>query len=69
MRHNLSPLRISSGNRGVCATFAIEFEPFGEAATELVQEGFLLGGGFAYAAQTDLTAVGGGQHDVGALSG
>ncbi len=30
------PFRISSGNRRVYTTFAIEFEPFGEAEPELL---------------------------------
>jgi hypothetical protein len=29
--------RISLGSREVCTTFAIEFEPFGEADAELLQ--------------------------------
>jgi hypothetical protein len=30
--------KISSGNRRVCTTFAIEFEALGEAEAELLQE-------------------------------
>ena len=47
----------------------MEFEGLGDFESELLQKGFLLGGGFGDAAQTDLTAIGGGQNDVGALQG
>jgi len=68
-RRSVKSFRISLGSRRVCTTFAIEFEAFGKAETELLEKGFLRGGGFSDAAQADLTAVGGGQDDVGALQG
>lgn len=39
-------LGISLGNGRVCTTFAIEFEPLGEAEAELLEERFLLGSRF-----------------------
>ena len=45
----------------------MEFETFGQAEAELVEQGFLLRRGFGDAAQADLASVGGGQNDVGAL--
>jgi len=43
-------LGINLGNGRVCTTFAIEFEPLGEAEAELLEERFLLGGRFGDAA-------------------
>jgi len=39
-------LGINLGNGRVCTTFAIEFEPLGEAEAELLEERFLLGSRF-----------------------
>jgi hypothetical protein len=59
--------RISLGNGRVYTTFAIEFEPFGEGEAELSQKRFLLGGGFGDPRKANLTTVGSGQDNVGAL--
>ncbi len=59
--------RMSSGNRRVYTTFAMKFEPLGEAEPELLEERFLLGGRLGDAAQADLSSIGGGQDDVGAV--
>ena len=45
----------------------MKFEPLGEAEPELLEERFLLGGRFGDAAQADLSSIGGGQDDVGAV--
>ena len=59
--------RMSSGNRRVYTTFAMKFSPLGEAEPELLEERFLLGGRFGDAAQANLSSIGGGQDDVGAV--
>ena len=58
VRHNrgrkaAKSFRICLGSRRVYTTFAIEFEPLGEAETELLQKRLLLGGGFGDAAQPE----------------
>src|SRR5437016_5695412 len=59
--------RISLGASRVYTTFAIEFEAIREGHAELLKQTFLLGRGFGDAAQTDLTAFGGGKDNVGGL--
>src|SRR5271157_6644928 len=61
------PFRISLGSRQVYTTCAVVFEVVWKAQLELMKQGFLLGRGFRNTAQSNLTAVGSRQYDVGAL--
>src|SRR5579862_4100719 len=58
---------LSSGDCRVCTTFSIKLKMGGKTDSEVPQKGFLLAVGFGDAAETDLPAVSGRQHDVGAL--
>jgi len=62
-----NPLRISSRSRRVYTTLAVETEAVGEADAQQVEKRFLLSGGLCDPAQSDFTAVCGGQNDVAAV--
>src|SRR5439155_1211729 len=59
--------RISSRNRRVYTTLAVETEAVGKAAAQQVEKRFLLSCGLSHPAQSDLTAVCRGQNDVAAV--
>src|SRR5579871_2409369 len=58
---------ISSGNGRVYTTFAVTLKPIGQVQPQLTKQSFLLVRRFSDAAQTDFTAIGGRQNNVGAL--
>src|SRR5258708_229135 len=66
-RDSVKPFRISSGYAKVYTTFLVELKMPGKADAEPIQQFLLLGSWLRDSAKPDLMAVGGGQHDIGAL--